>query len=238
MDELIMNTAYSIGAILGDGHMRFVPGPNGNHWQVELAGMDLEIIERFLDEVNKVFGKSYGWFSRKLKSGIDFYYARTYSKIVYDYFHTLTKCRTEVPIEIPRGSDQVRRDFLAGLFDTDGTVKLTETWNGSRTKKNPRWQLGFSNTKICIVESAAAILQSLGVRVGKIHTYHRNSYRTIYSIHPNIRTFLASGCYFTASRKQDRLNMYLAHVVGSETMHTAPMTMGEDIVRGVAKTTL
>jgi len=232
LDMLISKLAYSVGAVLGDGHMRYIPGyGNGSWYQVELAGMDIEIIKRFLYEIYRAFGKSYSILNKTLKSGVKFYIARTSSKHIHDFFWLLTHGKREIPIEIIRSDDETKRNFIAGLFDTDGTVKLTESWNGSKTKKNPRWQLGFSNTERQIVESLASILISMKVKVGKINTYPRGSYRTIYAIHPNIKSFIDAGLYFQASRKQNRLNDYLSHVLGSETMHTASVTTDDDIVR-------
>ncbi len=48
---------------------------------------------------------------------------------------------------------------------------------------------------------------------------------------PNIRDFIDNKFYFQANRKQKRLEAYLNHVLGSETMYVAPSTKGEDIVR-------
>lgn len=233
LNSLITKTAYSIGAILGDGYMTLFP-----QCCTELAGMDVEVLDRFIHEIGEAFGEICSVHTKKLPSGVRFHAARTSSRLVHNFFWSLTSGKTEIPMEVIRGGSGMKCNLLAGLFDTDGTVKLTETWNGSRTKKNPRWQLGFSNTKRPLIESVAAILHSLNVKVGKIHTYHRNSYRTIYAIHPNTRSFIDAGCYFHADRKQKRLSDYLSRVVGSETMHTAPVTSGEDIVHGVAKTTL
>lgn len=232
LKRFIDKTAYSIGAILGDGHMRYIPSyGNGSWYSVELAGMDVEVINRFQYEMRSTFGKSYNIHTKVLKSGTRFYTMRTSSKHIHHYFYSLTNGRTEIPIEIIGSDEYVKKSFVAGLMDTDGTVKLTETWNGSKTNKNPRWQLGFANTEIKIVESLASLLTSMNVRVGKMQINHRGSYRTIYNIHPNIRDFIDAGFYFSAKRKQQRLNDYLVHVFGSETMYAASVTSDDDIVR-------
>lgn len=232
LQRFIDKTAYSIGAILGDGCMRYVPSyGNGSWYSVELSGMDREIADRFQYEIYSTFGRTYTIYTKKLNSGIDYYIIRTSSKHIHHYFYNLTNGRTEIPAEVIRGSDVTKRNCVAGLMDTDGTVKLNETWNGSKTNKNPRWQLGFANTEIKIVESLASLLTSMNVKVGGIKTTKRGSYRTIYNIYPNIRSFIDAGFYFTAQRKQKRLVDYLSHVVGSETMHTAPVTSGDDIVQ-------
>lgn len=233
LERLIELTAYSIGAILGDGHMRFIPSYGNGSWYVtEVASMDREISLRVANEFNGAFGTGYKPIQKRLPNGSTLFIARASKKIIYDFFDALTNKKQGAPIEIVRGSKQMKLDFLAGIFDTDGTVKFTEAWNGSRTKKNPRWQMGFSNTIPQMVEDTAAILHSLGVKVGSISTYKRSGgYRTVYAIHPNIRSFMDAGCYFYVVRKQRRLNDYLSHVLGSETMYVAPVTSGEDIVQ-------
>jgi len=232
LQGIIDKTAYSIGAILGDGHMRYIPSHgNGSWYSTELAGMDIEVLEKFQSEILFAFGKSYPIHTKRLKSGIDFFTVRASSGPIHHFFWGITSGKQEIPSEIFRSSDDTKRSFVAGLMDTDGTVKLNETWNGSKTNKNPRWQLGFANTKLGIVESLASLLHSMGVKVGNIQSTPRGSYRTIYNIHPNIRSFIDAGFYFQAKRKQERLNDYLLHVVGSETMHTASVTSDEDIVR-------
>lgn len=232
LQRFIDKTAYSIGAILGDGHMRYIPSyGNGSWYSVELSCMDIEIIKRFQYEIHSAFGKTYAIYTKILKSGTKLYTIRTSSKHIHHFFYNLTNGKTEVPMEIVRGSGLIKKSFVAGLMDTDGTVKFNETWNGTKSKKNPRWQLGFANTEPKIIESLASILTSMGVRVGSMKTTKRGSYRTIYNINPNIRSFIDAGFYFQAQRKQKRLNDYLNHVVGSETMHAASLTKDDDIVQ-------
>lgn len=227
MMNLVNKTAYSIGAILGDGHMRYIPSyGNGSWYSTELASMDIEIMNRFLYELHSAFGKKYAMFTKILKSNTLFYTVRASSKHIYKFFWYSTSGKQEIPLEIFQSDDSTKRNLVAGLFDTDGTVKFTHSDKGI-----PRWQLGFANTKLAIVESLASLLSSFNVRVGSVQLTKRGSYRTIYGIHPNIRDFIDAGFYFQASRKQNRLVDYLSHVSGSETMYTASLTKDEDIVQ-------
>lgn len=229
-ERLIETVAYSIGAILGDGHMRYNPKPGC--FTVEVATMDREIPLRVSSELSDAFGVEGHLIHKRLPNNRTLYIVRTYRKIIYDFFWAITKEKLGVPVEIVRGSRQVKLDFLAGIFDTDGTVKVTESWNGSRTKKNPRWQMGFSNSVPQLVGDVAAILHGIGVKVGSLNIAKQSGgHRTMYAIHPNIRSFIDAGCYFYSVRKQQRLNDYLSHVLGSETMYTAPVTSGDDIVQ-------
>lgn len=230
--RIVEKLAYSIGAFLGDGSARFVPGYGNGSWYVtEVSTMDPEVPNRVADEINAFFGTNYKPFKRILKTGQPFYIFRANRAHVHHLFVNLTDYRTRVPKEIFSSSTDVVRDFLAGILDTDGSVAKTryQKYNGYR------YQLKFSNTSKAMVEGVASLLQRLGVKVGRIQETQRGGYRTIYSIQPNIKTFFEAGCYLNVGRKLQRLNEYFDVVLGSETMHAAPATSGEDIVRPLAK---
>jgi DNA-binding transcriptional regulator WhiA len=232
LDKIIKQTAYSIGAFMGDGYSQFYVDKRGySCWYTELSCMDIEIVNRFAMEINSTFGTKYKIMNRILNSSTVLYTIRASRKTIFDFFNSITGNKHSLPIEIIRGELQTKLDFLAGIFDTDGTVKVTESWNGNKTAKNPRWQIGFSSNIPELVEDIAALLNSIGVSVGRISSYKKASYKTMYSIHPNIRSFIEAGCYFEASRKQNRLRDYLSHVLSSETMYTASVTTEDDIVR-------
>lgn len=220
LDKFFLNfiscCSYSIGALLGDGYMTYIYNPNGNYYITELRSLDYEMPLRFMKEVNSMFldSKQITQVMMGGKSGRLIRYCRS---DIFKTFYYSTNGKSEVPIWVTRSDKQSKVNFIAGIFDAEGSVKFTETWNGTKTKKNPRWQLGFSNSKLNIVESVQAILQSLGVITGAITTYKKKGCLTIYSIYPNIKSFINVGCYFEIHRKQDRLIDYLDHVTGSET---------------------
>jgi len=219
--DFVKCCSYSIGALIGDGYMSYIYNPNGNYYRTEISALDPEMPLRFMYEVNAMFSdnKQITQVIMKNKSGRIIRYSR---EDIFKTFYYSTNGRNEVPIWIARGDRQTKINFIAGIFDAEGSVKFTETWNGTKTKKNPRWQLGFANTKLNIVESVQAILQSLGVITGGITTYKKRGCLTMYSIHPNIRSFIDAGCYFQICRKQERLINYLNHVTGSETKRSIP----------------
>ena len=233
VEEGISFVAYSLGAFMGDGYSRYnvMSRSKGSWYSTAVECMDLDIIERVQREFYIVSGRDYKIQRRLLKSGKPFYFVRASCKVIFDFYNWFTCAKKEIPIEIFRATDEVKKDFLAGLLDTDGSVKFTESWNGNRTKKNPRWQLGFSSNVREVVEGVGSLLRSLGVKPGKIGEYTKGTYKTMYSIHPNMRSFIDAGCYFHCKRKADRLQDYLNHVVSSETMYAASVTTDEDIVR-------
>lgn len=214
---------YSVGAFLGNGSVCY-----SNHTYVtEISSPDPEVAERCLLEMEILFNRKYKLVEYQPKHcNKPMFYARAYCKEVYDFYMALTFGKQEIPNNMHRAMHSSRLNFIAGMFDTDGTVKNTYNANGI-----PRWQVGFSNTKLNLVAGLAAILQNLGVKVGSIGEYKRANYLTLHSIFPNIRSFIEAGCYFHSKRKQQRLQDYLNHVVGSETLYTASMTMDEDKVQ-------
>ncbi len=226
MEDVIRPLAYSIGAFLGDGSARFVPGyGNGSWYVVEVSTMDPEVPHRVAEEVNRFFGTNYKPFKRVLSSGTDFYIFRSSRAAIHHFFVNITSHRLRIPDELFSCDKDIMRDFIAGILDTDGSIAKSKIPSGYR------YQLKFSNTEKPIVEGVASILQKLGVKVGKVGVEQRGGYKTMYSIQPNIRSFFEAGCYFYVSRKLRRLSEYFDTVLASETMHTTPITIGEDIVR-------
>lgn len=215
--------AYALGAFTGDGSVTWSYAGNGGWFTTRIDCMDVEIVRRWAREVLQVFGKSYAINNYKTKYGTVMYTASAKRKEVYDFFIGLTANKTRVPEGIARSNGQVVRDYIAGLFDTDGTVVFNN---------ENRYQLKFGQVERRLVEETAAMLQREGVKVGKICEYTKSSYRTLYTIQPNIRSFIDAGFYFECNRKQKRLQEYEEKVasVASETLHAAPVTTGEDKV--------
>jgi Replicative DNA helicase len=92
-----------------------------------------------------------------------------------------------IPIQYLRGSERQRRDLLAGLLDTDGTVNRTGG-------------VQFAVTDWRLAHDTVELLMSLGYRCGmstkRVHG-HTESSSTCYTI-----TFTTSDVVFSLSRKQ------------------------------------
>ncbi|MBU0791915.1 MAG: hypothetical protein KKC55_15815, partial [Gammaproteobacteria bacterium] len=79
---LIEVTAYSIGALLGDGYIRAIPTPKGELMHItEVAAMDREIAFRVNDDINKAFGTDYEVIRKILPNGSRLFIARAYRRI-------------------------------------------------------------------------------------------------------------------------------------------------------------
>lgn len=230
--EQLSQTAYSVGFILGDGcfHHASELHENGKRYSrrsIQIAKQDRDAVERVRDEIDAVFGIKYSVFERKPIAGLPIYHLRAARNDVFDFFAINTYYKAHIPEFYFSASADIKRDFIAGLMDSDGYIMHHQL--------NSQWQLGFAMTKREIVAGAANIMRSLGVKVGKLGEYEKGQNRSMYGINPNIRSFIEAGCYFHAKRKSNRLKAYMSHVLGSETLHAASVPSDEDKVQHASK---
>lgn len=231
-DEL----AYSVGFFLGDGSLYagpFISPGNGKTYyknDVVFVCSDLEPVQRVQVQIETVFGKRYNMVTRTLPSGLPHYSLTAHRRPIFEFFSVNTAMRQEIPSYYFSAAPETKRELLRGLLDTDGFVAEFVDRSRGPGRGIKRWQVGFCNGKLAIVQGVASIMQTIGIRVGKITTMRKAGYRDVYGIHPNPRSFQEAGMFFYASRKQARLNRYLEHVLGSETKDAAPATPGDDIV--------
>ena len=207
--EMIESLAYVLGVYQGDGYYKYHYYGNGGWYMTEVSKEAREVLDRYQDLVNDFFDTKYKLLSRKIKSGMTVWTLRTSKKIIYDTLNITTAFRTEVPRDIISGNREAKLEYLAGIFDTDGSV----------AENNDRFQLKFSSNQLSIIQSVALMLQKLGVKVGKIGSYDKGGYRTVYNIQPNIRSFHEAGCYFYNNKKADRLQKYLDTVCPRDYVH-------------------
>lgn len=228
--------AYAVGFFLGDGSLYsgpFISSRNGKtyfHNDVIFVKSDIEPIERVQAQIAEVFGRSYKVQTRILPSGQKHWTLTAHHRQIFEFFAVNTAMRQEIPAHYFGASREVKLELARGLMDSDGhCAEFIDRHDPKYEIK--RWQLGYSGTKLAIVQGLAAILQSLKIRVGVISPAKKAGYQDCYIIHPNLRDFHQSGLFFYATRKQARVDRYLEHVLGSETLHAAPATPGEDKVQ-------
>jgi len=232
--------AYSVGFFLGDGSLYsgpFISSRNGKtyyHNDVVFVCSDLEPVQRVQDQIEATFGKRYNMQTRTLPSGRPHYSMSAHRREIFDFFSVNTAMRGEIPPYYFSAPKDVKLELCRGLMDTDGFS--AEFVDGTDPRYQiKRWMVGFSNGKLPIIQGLAAIAQSLGIKIGKISTAKKAGYQDVFIIRMNPRSFHEAGMFFYASRKQAKFNRYLEHVLGSETLRTAPATSGEDIVPLLAK---
>lgn len=232
IDAQLSALAYSMGAFLGDGNLyachRMKNGRSYLQRVIQFGTMDKDMLDRVCDEFEDFFGKRYAIMPQTLKSGTQFWHLRIYRKEIFEFFSVNTAHRTAIPQQFFSASKEVKTALLCGLMDSDGYIS-------ERDKPCKRWCVGFGTTSRIMVEGTAWLLRSLGVKVGKIGEYTKGDYKTMYRITPNVRTFSEAGPFFHIQRKRKTLDRCIAYLSSSETMYTAPVTSGEDIVRLLAK---
>lgn len=237
--------AYTVGHFLGDGCLYsgpFISSRNGKtyyHNDVIFMCSDAEPVTRAQEQIEQAFGKRYNIQTRTLPSGLAHYVLTAHRREIFDFFSVNTAMRAEIPSYYFSAQREDKLELCRGLMDTDGfSAEFIDNGLDKRTNKRyeiKRWMVGFSNTKLNIVQGIAELMQSLGVKSGKISTAQKSGYRPSYIVRFNPRSFQEAGMFFYASRKQAKFNRYVEHVLGSETLRAAPVTTGEDIVRPLAK---
>ena len=229
LEDLFQPLAYSVGAMIGDGCVRaYIHRGNQMRYQTTILGMGKEPIDRVCREINSILPGNYNVVRYINRHGTTMYRLWMGKKIIYDFFHVLIGNKITLPDEVFQSNRKSKLDFLAGLFDTDGTVAVSKQ---PGTKTGVRWKIMFAARHKSLVEDVARLLQQVNVKVGKITEYTKSGYRSTYTISPNIRSFIDAGCYFGSTRKAERLHDYLKAVLPSETMHAASLTKDDDIVR-------
>lgn len=221
--------AYSVGFFLGDGSLSatpFVSTKNGKtyfHNDVVFVCSDLEPIELVTDQLERVTGKRSPMTTRILPSKLPHYRVTSHKREIFDFFSVNTAHRSQIPQYYFSASKDEKLEVIRGMMDSDGHVAEFVDKHDPRYEVK-RWMLGFSNTELKLVQGIASLMQSIGIKVGQVTAGKKAGYRDTYIIHPNPRSFVDAGGSFYATRKQAKLTRYVQHVIGSETLRTAPST--------------
>lgn len=225
--NLFDKLAYSVGFFLGDGSLYsgpFISSRNMKtyyHNDVVFVCSDIEPVLRVQNQIEEVFGKKYKMQERKLPSGLPHYVLTAHRREIFDFFSVNTLMRQEIPQYYFSANREAKLELLRGLMDTDGHCAEFIDKHDPRYEVK-RWTLGFSNNKIALIQGAASLMQNVGMKVGQITTGKKSGYKDMHIIHPNPRSFHENGMFFYAARKQAKFDRYVKHVLGSETLRTAP----------------
>lgn len=215
--------AYTVGFFLGDGSLCCAPfksTKNGKiyfHNDVVFGCGDLDAIERVQQQLVSVFGKKYSIQHRRLNTGSIYYVLTAHRREIFNFFAINTSHRQAIPKYYFGAEPEIRKELCAGLMDSDGHCTETTLPDGRM-----RWQLGFSNGNLGLVQDTASIMQKLGVKVGNLTASKKAGFKDVHILHPNMKDFCLAEMRFHVKRKQDRLERYKSRVLGSETLRAAP----------------
>jgi len=230
------NIAYSIGVFLGDGHAGCYPVWRKKsarlRYVIGIASMDQEPVEKFKDQVNNFFKTNYKIWSFFNKHGTLRHRIMTYQRSIFDFFTINTDNRWYIPPEIFRADDISKKEMIAGLLDTDGSIAKSNRGKN----KAPVWTMSFSNNKLSLTNGLLKLLKMNKIKTGKI-SWDKREYVTgeHHSVSINLKSFVDSDCYLYNQRKLKKLKSYIDQVCPSETKCAAPIIMGDDIVRACVK---
>jgi len=203
LEQFFEPVAYTIGALLGDGSVKCYTYITGEkrvmEYKVVIANMDKECVERVCGEINRFCDANYRVAEYENPHKTTMYRLAINNTPIYEFFHYFIGEKLFLADEVFRVGREAQLDFLAGLFDTDGTIAESSGY----------WRIGYAARTRTLVEDVARLLQKLGVKVGKIYEQVSGYGTTMYIIKPNIRSFVDAGCYFYIQRKVDRLYRYL-----------------------------
>lgn len=196
--------AYSIGALTGDGSVKeYVQWSEERAKMIvvhnaSISGMDLECLERVCKEIYCLFGKMFEPVPYKNPNGTQMYRVGFGSLLTYTFFNYFIGNKLSISDEVFRASKKAKRDFIAGLFDTDGWI----------AHSNGYYRLGYAARYRTLVEDVARLLMKSGVKVGKINESVSGYGTIMYRITPNLRSFIDKGFYFYILRKAERIKLY------------------------------
>lgn len=191
--------AYILGVIQGDGCLckskRHSLRGECFDYILVLGVTDKDFADYFSKQLEKWSSfKTYKYkYPQRGKGTKDIYGIRLRSKDVFEF---LSNFDLDILLE---SDEQIKSMFLKGLFDSEGSV--------SKTKKSRTIRIGMCNIKI--IKLAKNLIESLGIKCGKIHVRKVLDYKPLYLFCISSKESLKRyrDCIgFSIKRKQERLD--------------------------------
>jgi hypothetical protein len=123
-----------------------------------------------------------------------------------------TNDKTAIPAYVFGWPDDLKREFVAGLMDSEGFVSMNTAGTA---------YMGFKSCDVWFADFVR-ILQSVGVQIGKIGVEQprKPGYKTPRRFTAKMQSWVDSGCRFKIQRKQRRVDAWASRAqvkVSSET---------------------
>jgi len=222
--------AYLLGVYLGDGCVTLYNGKPAfklNTIDEDFALATKKALEALTDVPVKI------WKHSVKKSSKPNYSLCCADSGVCNALTVMTMDKGIIPSFI---CDESYRELVIGLMDSEGFVAKKTGCNTGRS-----YYMGFKSCDIWVPE-LISIMQSIGLRIGKIQTEkpRQRHYKAPTRFHIKMQSWVDSGLKFNIKRKQDRVDRWAAtqpytersvypRKLTSETTRQTPK--GDDIVR-------
>lgn len=189
--------AYVFGQLLGDGCL-FAKPSNGDYRVIFTSG-DIECLLKIADVIPQ--GKLRPYTDGRKASELIFY-----SKDLWSAMSNCTLMKTRVPAYLlsDESSEATKLDVIAGLIDSDGTVKERPV-----TGKPGQmvYEMAFYNNEWGIVSDFTLLLKQVGIRTSRVRPYTTQSGVTGYDVGVVLHDFAKKGVLY-CKRKRERLERY------------------------------
>jgi intein/homing endonuclease len=198
--EITKEIAYLLGVYLGDGCLY--------HRQFTVVKNDEDTIQRVASILESIFGRKPRTYTVQ-PNRTTLYACRIEGKEVPKWFRMVCPTKNRLPACVLNAPDEVQKEFIAGLMDTDGYISY-----GMNKEGFQKVSMGFTSASPWLLDFRA-MFQRHGVKVGKLtlkNKYRSPLERDCFQVGINVRSFADAGLYFRCVRKQSRLNRYKTSV--------------------------
>ncbi|MEK9207968.1 MAG: LAGLIDADG family homing endonuclease [Patescibacteria group bacterium] len=193
----INSIAYLFGVYLGDGNVS-----RGDNYDVDfrLNTIDYDFAQAVQDALFNVIGRIGKIYTYPVKKSTKpNNYIRLGCKDFCDYLEAETLKKEKLPDFIWKASKKTRKEFIAGLMDSEGYI--------CKDKRSNFFEIGFKTTSEW-TKDVNRLLQLLGCETSlKECKPYKSWYKKCYRIRIKPQSFIKSNLYFKIQRKQDRVNI-------------------------------
>lgn len=195
--------AYLLGVYLGDG---CVTTSGYTSIVFRLNTIDLDFAEATATALKDVTGRRPNIRKETVKKGRDNYAMSHSCRELTDVLVADTCNKKIIPEYVFKWSDENKKAFVSGLMDSEGFVAQKANCPTGR-----RFYMGFKSCDLW-VRDFVRLLQSVGVKVGKVSTEkpRKPGYKTPTRFLIKMASWVSSGCKFNIARKQNRVDEWAA----------------------------
>lgn len=220
--NVLDDIAYSVGFLLGDGCL--YADPFNGDYRIQWATMDVECLERIKAEmetdrpISPIPGKNASLLS-------------IYCHEMWRAFVDMTGYKKLVPEYYFDSDKEVVLDVIAGMLDSDGSIKERKIQHDLKTGSKEYWNyaLEFYNNEPGLIHGFTKLCKIAGIRTNNVRQYTTQSGKIGYSVSVVLRDFVKHGGYFHCKRKQARLDRFKERILKQPT-HRSETKPGDALV--------